>query len=83
MSNPEFHIAECPCCGIGQVVITKILDDIYFICDECQTIWSKPQDCRECSNMVSDININNMTYPTIEEIKKLGLWEFVSDKGWY
>jgi len=84
MSDPEFHVGDCPCCGVGQVAIMKTQnDELVCVCNECLTGWRHPNDASLCDNAMIDENLPKLAVADKERIKEAGWWAMVVDPGWY
>ena len=71
----NFHIAWCPFCNQGWVDIVKDPpnDELFLLCNECDTIWDKPIDIKLC-NPNLDKSVNKAETPSTTEVKEVG-WD--------
>jgi hypothetical protein len=84
MSDPEFHVGDCPCCGIGQIAVMQMPNNgLICLCDECLTAWANPADTSSCDKAIADKELPTLSAASQEKIKEAGWWEMIRDPGWY
>lgn len=85
MDNDEFSygVGVCDVCGQGMVLIArdKINNNIFVICNECESQWASPQDFQKGGNSLSSSeHHHDVVDATLDEIKKRGWDGFIEDK---
>jgi len=62
-SNPEAMknyaaIGTCPVCGQGRLIIARdnASQDLYVLCEECESEWDSPEASRSMDNATRDVH---------------------------
>jgi predicted AAA+ superfamily ATPase len=71
----SFHIAWCPFCNQGWVDIVQdaISNELFVLCDECDTKWNNPIDVQQNKPVLYDAE-DKVKIPVLDEIQKSG-WD--------
>ncbi|MEJ9280324.1 hypothetical protein [Ureibacillus thermosphaericus] len=74
-NNYDFKVVWCPICSQGWVEIVKDVatQELYVMCSDCETEWDNPENITT-SNARIELSENQVTNPTIEEIRNIN-WE--------